>query len=412
MKKTAKQEVLSRLLVCSSFLVLTAPLVAQAVNSVPVSAETGTTQTTKEASAETSEIISTQESNVVKEASTEIPVESESESVESTKENSTDLEKTLENTTDSSVAQNDRQTKASTINAISADLSLLKGQTTENQPDNQTLAGTTAQRLGSKGNFVTNTSDLVAGNTIVIAEITQTTTDPSGAKVHFARDSSPLTLLDNDSGEIVGTIQYDGALKAITLKVTNTVVNEADTQNYSFVAPWLMIINYETPGSVIAKMPFSNTLSISGKNYVFNFTKIAANVAASIKNDVFRSDGGALKSTFTRDLYHEDIASNQVLNELQNSGGAKGAVLENLGVKESFRVSSISGLLGVADNTINMKTYYVSADTNKIQALDGRIEALDGSTGSTILATVNSGKNLSLAELQAQATSTGVYYSL
>lgn len=61
-------------------------------------------------------------------------------------------------------------------NAVSASIKLLRGQTTADQPASETLGAEYFQRLGATGSFTVNTDDSVAGNTIVITPIAQSST--------------------------------------------------------------------------------------------------------------------------------------------------------------------------------------------------------------------------------------------
>lgn len=157
-----------------------------------------------------------------------------------------------------------------TVNAVSASIKLLRGQTTADQPASETLGAEYFQRLGATGSFTVNTDDLVAGNTIVITPIAQSSTEPTGALAGFCGDGSGIKLEDQQ-GRNVGTIYYDSNLKAIVLRVATTISDPGQTQTYSLIGPWFMVINYNTPFPVMMKMLFSNTLTICGQSYTFIF---------------------------------------------------------------------------------------------------------------------------------------------
>ncbi|WP_429976578.1 mucin-binding protein [Enterococcus sp. AZ051] len=86
MKKPAKKELLSRILISSSVFILGSPLITQAIISVPVAAETISTSTTEEVTRSTNEFISEQQEGIVEQATGEETVDSETQVVESTGE--------------------------------------------------------------------------------------------------------------------------------------------------------------------------------------------------------------------------------------------------------------------------------------------------------------------------------------
>lgn len=423
MKKSTKQERLSRVLVFSSFFVLTGPFVTQALVSLPVSAETIVAPARTEASLDTSEELPEQQENAGKTQTTgdenvvtEASSTTESQVTENTETTNSEDSAEAANEETTASSEKEKVEKASTkaagvLNAISADISLLKGNTTEAQPASQTLAGNNYAFLGAKGTFTVETSNLVAGNSIIIAEVTQSTTELSGAKANFDSHGTGVTLLDN-KGNPVGKIQYDNSLKAITLKVTDTVTAEGDIQSYSFMGPYMMGINVHSPNDVIAKMPFSNTISVSGKDYTFDFTKIDSDAATKINSDSLGFDNTPTNLSFNNFLFHKDIADESVLNELQSSNGAAGAVLGNTGIKYSFKISTESDFLFTGAHLV-LGNYYVSAATNKIQTLEGDTRATaNWNKVAKKISLVNLGDNATLDELSASANSTGIYYSL
>jgi uncharacterized protein YtpQ (UPF0354 family) len=299
------------------------------------------------------------------------------------------------------------------VDAVSADIKLTQQNSTAEQSANTTLPGNQMLSLGAKGTFTADTSDLIAGNTIVIAKVDQTT-DSSGALVKIGATTSPVTLKDNN-GNVVGTIQYDTSKKAITLIVTNSVTEVSDSQTYSFTGAQVMVVNTSPASETISKLPFSNSLSVSGNNYNFDFTKISSSDATTIRVDGFSHNTAPGHTSFNGQYFHEDIPDNNVFNnELQASGGTIGSVLENSGILKSLEVSSSSEALAVfANSNIALGTYYVSAATNKVQALTGQTNGAIA-TRSIPIPTVNGGSGLSIPELQtlAKTSGTGVYYSL
>ncbi|WP_430619361.1 mucin-binding protein [Enterococcus sp. DIV0802b] len=86
MKKPAKKELLSRILISSSVFILGSPLITQAIISVPAAAETISTSTTEEVTRSTNEFISEQQGGIVEQATGEENVDSETQVVESTGE--------------------------------------------------------------------------------------------------------------------------------------------------------------------------------------------------------------------------------------------------------------------------------------------------------------------------------------
>ncbi|OTO13231.1 hypothetical protein A5882_001634, partial [Enterococcus sp. 4E1_DIV0656] len=86
MKKPAKKELLSRILISSSVFILGSPLITQAIISVPAAAKTISTSTTEEVTRSTNEFISEQQEGIVEQATGEETVDSETQVVESTGE--------------------------------------------------------------------------------------------------------------------------------------------------------------------------------------------------------------------------------------------------------------------------------------------------------------------------------------
>ena len=113
MKKSAKQELLSRLLVSSSVFILGSPIVTQAVVSIPAAAETISTSEIEEATLSTSENLSEQQ--VSEPAVTEETTTSETGSKEKAVEQETEQE-TVE-TTQVEETESDQRTEQSAENA-------------------------------------------------------------------------------------------------------------------------------------------------------------------------------------------------------------------------------------------------------------------------------------------------------
>ncbi|GAB2028192.1 mucin-binding protein [Lactovum odontotermitis] len=306
--------------------------------------------------------------------------------------------------------------QAVTADAVSSEVSLLKGQTKEEQPSEQSLTASASQRLGARVSFSAKTSDLIEGNTIVIARVSQTTTGDPEDLAAFSGSGSPATL-KNDAGEAIGTVQYDSSLNAIVLMVTKTVTDPGDTQTYSVDAPWIMEINYNTPIPVQSKMPFSNTLTVSGKNseksYTFDFTTFTANDAIYLPGDHYSAPKGTAKeSALDSYYYHEDIPDDAAFNELQDSdGGTIGELPSNSGVMKFYKMTGDSVITGVTGG-IRLGNYYVSHDTGKIQSLSNQYQRGTDNGNINAGGSLNdAGTGLTLAELQAAATETGIYYS-
>ncbi|MFI1560840.1 MucBP domain-containing protein [Enterococcus casseliflavus] len=113
MKKSAKQELLSRLLVSSSVFILGSPMVTQAVVTIPAAAETISTSEVEEATLSTSENLSEQQ--VAEPAVTEETTTSETGSKEKAAEQETEQE-TVE-TTQVEETESDQRTEQSAENA-------------------------------------------------------------------------------------------------------------------------------------------------------------------------------------------------------------------------------------------------------------------------------------------------------
>ncbi|MUN74264.1 mucin-binding protein [Enterococcus casseliflavus] len=113
MKKSAKQELLSRLLVSSSVFILGSPMVTQAVVTIPAAAETISTSEVEEATLSTSENLSEQQ--VTEPAVTEETTTSETGSKEKAAEQETEQE-TVE-TTQVEETESDQRTEQSAENA-------------------------------------------------------------------------------------------------------------------------------------------------------------------------------------------------------------------------------------------------------------------------------------------------------
>ncbi|WP_460023417.1 mucin-binding protein, partial [Lactovum odontotermitis] len=183
---------------------------------------------------------------------------------------------------------------------------------------------------------------------------------------------------------------------------------------FKFTAPWIMQINYNTPLSVKLEMPFTNTISVQGRDYTFQFEKYPLSTdAISISDDNKALDGSAVSTSLNGYQFHEDIPNNDTFTELQESGGETAdGLLENRDVMHSFSLSSDSALGDVLGGQIQQGIYYVSAETNKIQGNETNKIAM-GISNRYIKGVADSGDGLTLAELQADAASkgSGIYYS-
>lgn len=257
-----------------------------------------------------------------------------------------------------------------TVNAVSASIKLLRGQTTADQPASETLGAEYFQRLGATGSFTVNTDDLVAGNTIVITPIAQSSTEPTGALAGFCGDGSGIKLEDQQ-GRNVGIIYYDSNLKAIVLRVATTISDPGQTQTYSFIGPWFMVINYNTPFPVIMKMPFSNTLTICGQSYTFNFLGMKkVTDALSIGNSAVNINARSNVITYAVGEAREVIPDNPTFTDLQNSGGQSGAVNPPSDFLKTVRFSSSQNLQLSAHFGYNTSVYYVSAQITRFKAIN------------------------------------------
>jgi hypothetical protein len=315
-------------------------------------------------------------------------------------------------TSDSTIVDRSDLVKA-TVNATEAHINLLKYNSTEALPSDQTLNASQLQQIGIKGDFKVKTSDLATGNTIIIAEIKQTTDEPSGALAQLTSGSGPVTLIIE--GQTVGTINYDPGLKAITLKVTNTLISEADTQTPSFDSKYMLCMNNRTPISIQQKMPFSNTLSVTGNDYHYDFNAPTPSVDATVLNaDSIVNTQYATGGSIYFLLFHEDIPDNAGLMKLQNEAGAVGPVLENKGILEYARISTASDLKGFNSATVTLHSYFVSAGSNQIQSKTGNTIAAPFDAKTLSIPLENSGDGLSLAQLKerALANGSGSYYLL
>lgn len=133
--------------------------------------------------------------------------------------------------------------------------------------------------------------------------------------------------LEDQQGRNVGIIYYDSNLKAIVLRVATTISDPGQTQTYSFIGPWFMVINYNTPFPVMMKMPFSNTLTICGQSYTFNFLGMEkVTDALSIGNSAVNINARSNVITYAVGEAREVIPDNPTFTDLQNSGGQGGAV--------------------------------------------------------------------------------------
>ncbi|GAB2027100.1 mucin-binding protein [Lactovum odontotermitis] len=172
-----------------------------------------------------------------------------------------------------------------------------------------------------------------------------------------------------------------------------------------------MMLNYRTPSSIISEMPFSNTLSVSGKSYTFNFTALAGNDAARLPYDGISAGNNTVNSWYDDWMYHEVIPNDEALADLQESSGSKGEVSAEKGLIRSYKVSSAEDITSVY-GVIYLGSYYVSAASGKIQSLTDDKSAA-GYTDIYTIASFDAGEGKTTAELQTIAAEggTGTYYS-
>ncbi|WP_460023256.1 KxYKxGKxW signal peptide domain-containing protein, partial [Lactovum odontotermitis] len=387
---------------CYSFSILAALTGAAILSSETVNAdvpEIATTDTAVAVPDLTQVVTETTSTNIMPEKASEILPTTETDSTLDTK------------LIAAPVSEEKTARTSSDAHSVSADITLLTGgQTTAEQPSNTTMSGDSWVELGISGTFTVNSSDLVAENTIVIAEVTQTP-DASGLLVNLAGDTS--IALRDDNGTTIGTISYDNSLKAIVLQVSADFTgSDTPLQSFSFKGAYAMMLNYRTPSSIISEMPFSNTISVSGKSYTFNFTALAENDATRLDDDGFSTDNNTAGSWYYDWLYHEVIPSDETLADLQESSGSEGDVSTDEGLIRSYKVSSGEDITSVYGG-IYLGSYYVSAASGKIQSLTDDKVATEYTYIYTI-ASFDAGDEKTTAELQTLATEsgTGTYYSL
>ncbi|GAB2027101.1 hypothetical protein [Lactovum odontotermitis] len=208
---------------CYSFSILAALTGAAILSSETVNAdvpEIATTDTAVAVPDLTQVVTETTSTNIMPEKASEILPTTETDSTLDTKPIAAPVseEKTARTSSnaDKAALAEPNETNA---HSVRADVTLLTGgQTTAEQPSNTTATGDSWVELGISGTFTVNSSDLVAENTIVIAEVTQTP-DASELLVNLAGDTS-ITLLSDDKRTTIGTIYYDNSLKAIVLRVS------------------------------------------------------------------------------------------------------------------------------------------------------------------------------------------------
>jgi LPXTG-motif cell wall-anchored protein len=355
---------------------------------------------TKTEETENSESASTSSS------SSSIPEENSISSSKETKEQSTS------STTQSASVDKTELTKAAAVtsNAVSADITLTVTNTTTELPDTPiSVAAAGKYFIGATGTITVRTSDLQKGNTIVLADVTQTSTESSGALANL-KGASQTDFSVN--GVKYGTITYDAGKKAFVLSVSTTFTSDSDEYTFSIEAPTLMVINDATPVDIQAKMPFDNTISVSGNDYTFSFkAPIPTHPATNISGDKITMENDAYSSSSRNDILQGDIANNTVLNQLQASEGKAGDVLENKDIMTTVRLSSSQAIDKIGDSSLFFGIYYVS--DGKIQASEGSTYANSGRHHGQTITTTSPGDFVTQTELQNYAKShgTGVYYS-
>ncbi|GAB2026122.1 hypothetical protein OfM2_00240 [Lactovum odontotermitis] len=300
-----------------------------------------------------------------------------------------------------------------TVPAVDGEVTLLAAKSDTDLPAEQTVRSSEGPAIGAKGSFPVSKGDLVKGNTIIIATLEQSTSGDPEDLAGLSSDTGTLCTLPD--GTEIGTIQYDDSLKAFTLKVTTESYSPAGDQYLTFNAPIIMDINIGTPDSVRNKMPFDNTISVSGKDYTYHFVQQWLIDAPTFNTD----DLGGLSPTardvrFSVGIGRSVIPDQAVFDELQNTGGASGAVLANTGVTATYRVSGNPRLAQQNGIGMSMEIYYVSATDHKIQTLNNWTTAYYNMpvVEPKNAQIVNAGDYKTLEDLQALATKTGTYYSL
>ncbi|WP_152537828.1 LPXTG cell wall anchor domain-containing protein [Agrilactobacillus composti] len=304
-------------------------------------------------------------------------------------------------------------TSNATVNAIASDVRLLTGQTTKDAPATATYPVSDFVRYGAAGKFTVNTSDLVNGNTIVVAPVALSTNVP-GALPNLQADGIPVSISTPDGAAVIGVGQFDNKLKAITLKVNKTITSNNPQMGISFSDPWLMVLNYRQDIPRLNPLaPFTNKLDVSGHTYEVNFDP-QIKKAATIWPDGFTALGAPRANGVTLEITQSTIIPNsEVLNQLQASGGASGDVLPNDGVTVRYAINSSDDILAPHQSYLDLKNLYVSAADNKAQTIDANTEKADFSTDAspTKVSDFNLGDGLSLTQVTKAATGTGTYYS-
>jgi LPXTG-motif cell wall-anchored protein len=301
------------------------------------------------------------------------------------------------------------------VYAVSSDITFLQYNSDLEVPASQTLSGYSGYTMGAKGTFTAKTKDLVAGNTLVVAEVTQTS-DSSGALASFGYANS-VPILDSEKNEI-GSLQYFE--NKLIIYIYRTGVFNGETFPFSFNTPSLLAINRDTP-TTVRETSYSNKVSVSGRSYEFNFTAIPkTNVADA--NYLFSDSAPrafSYSSSVEVDYSHDNsvIPSTEAFNELQGNLGKSGNLLENKGIMESLRITSddldMSKFVGTS---YGLGTYYVSSITHKIQGKDFNGTHITPTLEwaySAWLVRKPMADGLTIPELQAAAKSggSGVYYS-
>ncbi|KRM33194.1 hypothetical protein FC83_GL003277 [Agrilactobacillus composti DSM 18527 = JCM 14202] len=304
-----------------------------------------------------------------------------------------------------------------TVNAIASDVRLLTGQTMTEAPASSTQPVRDFVRYGVAGKFSVNTSDLVSGNTIVVAPVTVTTNVP-GAMPSFIADGPSVDFTTPDGAEKIGSGQYDNGLKAITLKVNNTITSKDPEMGLSFSAPWLMVLNYPRDIQRLNPLaPFTNTIEVSGHTYEAKFDAQTRKDATEWPGDAENLDKPRPLGVLLQTENITVVPDGTVLGQLQASNGTSADVLPNNGVTKRYLISSSSpdAILAPHENYAERQNVYVSSTDNKIQTVSEDLNYPDFSTDTGRLpitnTSVNAGDGQSLTQLTNSATQSGLYYS-
>ena len=239
MKKTTKQEILSRMLVCSSLLVLSAPFVSQPMIGITASAETMSTSTTDKPTIETGEALPDQQLSAEEEqAATVETVDSESEFAESMEETSTSIEESTA-TTETKASSTEEKAKAKAALEEKADIQNLEvsftdetGETTLKDGDELPLkANGSNSAVGAKISFTLDTTGYQSGDKITIDRIILINGEVSTGAIGVggAISIAPFDVVDSNSGKVLGTFSANpGGNIVFTLTAAAIEAGEID----------------------------------------------------------------------------------------------------------------------------------------------------------------------------------------